>query len=216
MAAHHRSGMPCCDLSGFRAGMSRRLSPASASLAAVSGADQLSARGTGGWPVTERKEKGGCDQARRGVVEARDCVVDDSRLGQRHRGRSESDWRASAITIAKAAALVRLSVGALVLVRLSSEVRGHVVAVRRMAVCAGGLLDGETTVHRARMKLHWLDHTGGEPDSEYAGETSEEPVTAHGSNICQGGPRERAPGLRARFVQKVVIETYSKNACVSK
>jgi len=78
---------------------------------------------------------------------------------------------------------VRLSVGALVLVRLSSEVRGHVVAVRRMAVRDGGLLDREATVHRARMQLHWLDHTGGEPDSEHAGETSEEPVTAHGSNI---------------------------------
>jgi hypothetical protein len=33
------------------------------------------------------------------------------------------------------------------------------------------------------MQLHWLDHTGGEPDSEHAGETSEEPVTAHKSNI---------------------------------
>jgi hypothetical protein len=46
-----------------------------------------------------------------------------------------------------------------------------------------GRLDDETTVHRARMQLHWLDHTGGEPDSEYAGETSEEPVAVHGSNI---------------------------------
>jgi hypothetical protein len=33
------------------------------------------------------------------------------------------------------------------------------------------------------MYLHWLDHTDGEPDSEHAGETSEEPVTAHRSNI---------------------------------
>jgi hypothetical protein len=183
MAARHRSRMPCCDLNGFRAGMRGRLSPASGSLAAVSGVDQSSARGAGGWPVTERKEKGGRNQARRRIVEARDRVGDDSRLGQRHRGRRKSDWRASAITIAEAAALVRLSVGALVLVRLSSEVRGHVVAVRRMAVRDGGLFDGEATVHRARMQLHWLDHTGGEPDSEHAGETSEEPVTAHGSNI---------------------------------
>ena len=182
MAARHRSRMPCCDLNGFRAGMRRRLSPASAFLAAVSGADQSSARGTG-WPVTERKEKGGRDQARRRVVEARDRVGDDSRLGQRQRGRGKSDWRASAITIAEAAALVRLSIGALVLVRLSGAVHPHVMPARRMAVCDGGLLDGETTVHRARMQLHRLDHTGGEPDSEHAGETSEEPVTAHGSNI---------------------------------
>jgi hypothetical protein len=183
MAARHRSGMPCCDLNGFRAGMRRRLSPAPASLAAVSGADQLSARGTGGWPVTEGKEKGGRNQGWRRVVEARDRVGDDSRLEQRHRGCSESDWCASAITIAEAAALLRLSVSALVLVRLPHAVRGHAVAARRMAVRAGRLLDGETTVHRARMQLHWLDHTGGEPDSEHAGETSEEPVTAHGSNI---------------------------------
>jgi hypothetical protein len=71
----------------------------------------------------------------------------------------------------------------LVLVRLSGAVRRHVVADRRMAVPDGGLLDGETTVHRTRMQLHWLDHTDGEPDSEHRGETSEEPVTGHDSNI---------------------------------
>lgn len=62
----------------------------------------------------------------------------------------------------------------MVLVGLSGAVHRHVMA-------AG--LDDETTVHRARMELHWLDHTDGEPDSEYAGEASEEPITAHDSNI---------------------------------
>jgi hypothetical protein len=202
MAARHRSRMPHCDLNGFRAGVRRRLSPASASTPRLSGAVQLRARGTGGWPVTERKKKGHRDKARRRVVEARDCVIDDSRLEQRHRGCGKTDWRASAIAIAEAAALVRLSVGTLVLVRLSGAVHGHVMTVRGMAVCAGRLLDGETTVHRARMQLHWLDHTDGEPDSEHAGEISEEPVAAHDSNIWQGAPWERLPGLRARFVQQ--------------
>jgi hypothetical protein len=68
-------------------------------------------------------------------------------------------------------------------------------------------------VHRARMQLHWLDHTGGEPDSEHAGETSEEPVTAHKSNIWQGASGERVPGPRARFVQKVAIDIIQKT-CV--
>jgi hypothetical protein len=66
------------------------------------------------------------------------------------------------------------------------------------------------------VQLHRLDHTGGEPDSEHAGETSEEPVTAHGSNIWWAAPQERVPGLRARFVQKMVIDMYSENVCVSK
>ena len=110
-------------------------------------------------------------------------MADNGELGQRYSGCGKSDWRTSAIAIAEAAALVRLSVGTLILVRVSGAVHRHVMAARQMAGCAGGRVDDETTVHRARMQLHWLDHTGGEPDSEDAGETSEEPVTAHGSNI---------------------------------
>jgi hypothetical protein len=59
------------------------------------------------------------------------------------------------------------------LVRLSGAVHRHVMAARRVAGRAWCLLDDKATVHGARMQLHRLDHTGGEPDSEYAGETSE-------------------------------------------
>jgi hypothetical protein len=143
-------------------------------------------------------------------------VVDNGDLGQRDNGCDKSDWRTSAIAIAEAAALVRLSVGALIVARLSSAVRRHVMAARRMAGWRGGLLDDETTVHRAGVQLHWLDHTGDEPDSKHVGETSEEPVTAHKSNIWQGAFGERVPGSRARFVQKVAIDIFQKNVCVSK
>jgi hypothetical protein len=68
---------------------------------------------------------------------------------------------------------MRLAVGPLIVVRLAASVHRHAMAARRVAGWAGCLLDDEATVHRARMQLHWLDHTGGEPDSEYAGETSE-------------------------------------------
>jgi hypothetical protein len=184
MAARRRSRMPSIVIGAdFRAGMRRRLSPAQHRTPRLRGADQLRARGTGGWPVTERKEKSRRDQARRRVVEARDRIVDESRLGQRHRGCGKSDWRTPATAIAQAAALVRLSVGALVLVRLSRAVHRHVMPGRRVAGSAGDRVDDETTVHRARMQLRWLDHTDGEPDSEHAGDTSEEPVTAHSSNI---------------------------------
>ena len=148
----------------------------------LSGADQLRARGAGGWSVTERKKKAGRDNAGRRVVEVWHRVADNGELGQRDNGCGKSDRRAPAIAIAEAAALVRLSVGTLVLVRLPGAVHPHVMGARGVAGCPGHL-DCETPVHRARMQLHRLDHTGGEPYSEYAGETSEEPVTAHRSNI---------------------------------
>jgi hypothetical protein len=183
MAVCHRSRMPYCDLNGFRAGIRRRVSPASASTPRLRGADQLRARGAGGWPVAEREKKGRRYNPRRRVVEVRHRVAGNGQLGQRYNGCAKSNRRASAVAIAEAAALVRLSVGAMVLVRLSGAVHRHVMPARSMAGCAGGRVDDETAVHRAGMQLHWLDHTDGEPDSEYAGETSEEPVTAHRSNI---------------------------------
>ena len=60
-------------------------------------------------------------------------VVDNRDLRQRYNGCGKSDWRTSAIAIAEAAALVRLSVGTLIVVRLSGAVHRHVMAVRRMA-----------------------------------------------------------------------------------
>ena len=79
--------------------------------------------------------------------------------------------------------MVRLAVTPLIVVGVTGSVHRHAMTGRRVSVSTRGLLDCEAAVHRAGMQLHWLDHTGDEPDSEYAGETSEELVTAHGSNI---------------------------------
>lgn len=81
MAVCHRSRMPDCDLDGFRAGIRRRTSPTQNPTPRLSGADQLRARGAGGWTVTERKKKGRRDEARRRVVEIRHRVADNGGPG---------------------------------------------------------------------------------------------------------------------------------------
>lgn len=78
---------------------------------------------------------------------------------------------------------MRLPIGSVLVVRLAGVVDRHPMASRVVSVRAGGVFDCQTTVHRTGMQLPRLDHTDGEPDSEYAGESSEEPITPHGSNI---------------------------------
>jgi len=80
---------------------------------------QLRARGTSRWAVAERKEEIGCDDAWR--------VVDE--LGRRRFGCSNRqqgdpsggnpDLGASGVTIAEASAVSRLTVAALIVVRVS-------------------------------------------------------------------------------------------------
>jgi hypothetical protein len=56
---------------------------------------------------------------------------------------------------------------------------------RRHPVCAhiGALDNRESTMHRARVQLHRLRHTYGEPEREQSGETAQYQVRTHSSNI---------------------------------
>ena len=51
--------------------------------------------------------------------------------------------------------------------------------VRAAAVCA----DRQRAVHDARVQLLRLCQTNGEPDGEHSGQTAEERVASHSSNI---------------------------------
>jgi hypothetical protein len=79
---------------------------------------------------------------------------------------------------------MRLSVGAVVVVRLVDGVMNrHPVRTRRIRAGTSSLLDSETAVHLAGPQLHWLDHTDGEPDRKHAGESFNDGIAAHESNL---------------------------------
>jgi hypothetical protein len=79
---------------------------------------------------------------------------------------------------------MRLSVGAVVVVRLVDGVMSrHPMPARRISVGTSSLLDSETAVHLTGLQLHWLDHTDGEPDRKHAGESFNDGIAPHESNI---------------------------------
>ena len=49
-------------------------------------------------------------------------------------------------------------------------------------------------MHRARVQLHRLGHTHGEPEREHAGETAGDPIATHSSNIRWGDSYGRSVG----------------------
>jgi hypothetical protein len=118
------------------------------------------------------------------VREFRDRRANDVLVEQGDRGSGGSDRCASTVTIAEAAALMRLSVGSVIVTGLvDGVVNRHPMTARRISVSAFGLLDSEAAMHFAGVQLPRLDHTDGEPDRKHAGESFNDPISTHASNI---------------------------------
>jgi hypothetical protein len=104
------------------------------------------------------------DKCRRLVVElcTRSGEADGNCNGDRIT--DQGNRSSPAVAVAQAAALLRLAIVALLLMRVANEVRRGLMR-RRMRMCASqaALLEGETTVHRTGVQLHRLDQTKGEP-----------------------------------------------------
>lgn len=153
---------------------------------------QLRARGRARWAVGERKEILRRNQRWREVGEncSRNFDLDQ---GELHRGRGEPDRSPASAAIADAGALLRLAVGPLVVMRMTSHrVCGSDSAVR--STVYGGTcrnIDRQAPVHDARVKLRRLGQTDGEPDGDDAGETAEDSSASHASNIGSGAVRDR-------------------------
>jgi hypothetical protein len=152
----------------------RRRSDASSELAPASG--QLGARGSAGRAVREGKEKMRRNDRRRGVAENRSRTFQLDRRDLRRR-RGEADRSLASAAITEAGALLRVAIGVSVMLGMTGHrVRRSRSAVRGYAVHDGVHrdVDRQPAVHDARVELHRLGQTDGEPDGQNAGETAEE------------------------------------------
>jgi hypothetical protein len=128
------------------------------------------------------------------------------------------DRSPSGAAITDAAALFRVAVALLLMVRmLSRRCRRH-GAVMPGSRGVTGDIDRQATVHDAGMQLHRRHHTDGEPDRRDTGESAEERFAGHGSNIgcatIQGsaGPA-RAIRPSAAISVSSVSGTHSTSHC---
>jgi hypothetical protein len=138
------------------------------------------------------------NQRGRGVGENRSRALDLKR-GKLRPSSSEADWGLSRTAIAEAGALLRLAVGALIVMGVTRHRVGrtgcNVRGMGRSAVHARALrrdVDRQPTVHDARVELRRLRQTDGEPNGYDAGETAEKSSATHESNIGGGRAQNRA------------------------
>jgi hypothetical protein len=181
----------------------------------------LCARGTSWWAVAEGKEKVGRDDAGRMVADVGRRGFGDGDREQRNPGGGNSEWGASGVAVTQARALPRSAVVALIVVGMACpSMRCAMLGRRRgrreaMRPVGRRLHDGEATVHGARMQLHRLGHTYGEPGRKHTGETARDPVTAHGSNIRRGRAYERPGGAALAIAPREATSVSSSSGTQS-
>lgn len=136
---------------------------------------QLGARGASWWAVAKRKEKMRCDNAGGSVGNLGRRAFGDRNREQRDPGGGKVELRASSVAVAEAAALPRLAVAALIVVRVPGpSVRRAMPGRRRVAVGVSRrrLRHREAAMHGAGVQLHRLGQTNGEPERKHGCETA--------------------------------------------
>ena len=142
--------------------------------------DQLRARGSVRRAVRERKEELRRDKRGRCVADAGLTTFDRNRRELRRSGCKE-DGSLTGAAIAEAAALLRLAIRRLVMMRMTGHRmdRGGAAMLRVQSDVVHRHVDRQAAVHGARVQLRRLRQTDGKPNGKDGGEATKEPMMAH-------------------------------------
>ena len=107
----------------------------------------------------------------------------------------------------------RFGVAALILMRVANPdgcraMRGD---WRQPVASARSCRREQTTVHRARMQLHWLGQTYGEPGRKHTGENTRDQIAMHESNIRWTRGYERPEGAALAIAPRAATSVSSSS-----